>query len=137
MFIRAYDCFRQLGVAVPTGPALAGIAACDERLAGIGSARDGNQHLLRHAESSGELGLTATALEGPARAACPTATTRVLPNCSPGPLRSATPTTGRPHPATRPSMQRLPRPRTERWPNSRPDMGKRATNRQPVRASDE
>jgi tetratricopeptide (TPR) repeat protein len=69
LFARAYDGFRRLGVAVATGLALAGIAACDERLGDPVSARDGYQRLLSHAESSGEMGLMATALEGLARAA--------------------------------------------------------------------
>ena len=53
----------------PTGLALAGIAACDERLGDTGVRPDGYQRLLLHAESSGEMGLTAAALEGLARAA--------------------------------------------------------------------
>ena len=56
-------------MAVPTGLALAGIAACDEHLDDTGAAQDGYQRLLEHAESSGEMGLMAAALEGLARAA--------------------------------------------------------------------
>jgi tetratricopeptide (TPR) repeat protein len=69
LFGRAYDGFLRLGVAVPTGLALAGIAACDERLGDTRSARDGYQQLLLHAESSGEMGLTAATLQGLARTA--------------------------------------------------------------------
>ena len=59
-------------MAVPTGLALAGIAATDEHLDHTGAARNGYQQLLRHAESSGEMGLMAAALEGLARAALTT-----------------------------------------------------------------
>src|SRR6478609_181576 len=69
LFVRAHDGFRRLGVAAPTGLALAGIAATDEHLGDTRAARDGYQQLLEHAESSGEMGLMATALEGLARAA--------------------------------------------------------------------
>jgi predicted ATPase/DNA-binding SARP family transcriptional activator len=69
LFIRAHDGFRRLGVAAPTGLALAGIASSDEHLGDMGAARDGYQRLLQHADSSGEMGLTAAALEGLARAA--------------------------------------------------------------------
>ena len=61
-----------LGVAVPTGLALAGIAAAAEHLGDTGAALDGYEQLQRHAESSGEMGLMATALEGLARAALTT-----------------------------------------------------------------
>ena len=69
LFVRAHDGFQRLGVAVPTGLALAGIAASDEHLGHTGAAQDGYQRLLEHAESSGEMGLMAAALEGLARAA--------------------------------------------------------------------
>jgi predicted ATPase/DNA-binding SARP family transcriptional activator len=69
LFVRAHVGFRRLGVAAPTGLALAGIAATDEHLGDTRAARDGYQQLLEHAESSGEMGLMATALEGLARAA--------------------------------------------------------------------
>jgi predicted ATPase len=69
LFVRAHDGFQRLGVAVPTGLALAGIAATDEHLGDTGAALNGYQQLLEHAESSGEMGLMATALEGLARAA--------------------------------------------------------------------
>jgi predicted ATPase/DNA-binding SARP family transcriptional activator len=69
LFVRAHDGFRRLGVAAPTGLALAGIAAADEHLGDTGAAQDGYQRLLEHAETSGEMGLTAAALEGLARAA--------------------------------------------------------------------
>jgi tetratricopeptide (TPR) repeat protein len=69
LFVRAHDGFQRLGVAVPTGLALAGIAATDEHLDDTGAAQDGYQRLLEHAESSGEMGLEAAALEGLARAA--------------------------------------------------------------------
>jgi hypothetical protein len=69
LFVRAHDGFQRLGVAVPTGLALAGIAAADEHLGNSRAAQDGYQQLLEHAESSGEMGLMATALEGLARAA--------------------------------------------------------------------
>ena len=69
LFVRAHDGFQRLGVAVPTGLALAGIAAADEHLGDTGAAQDGYQRLLEHAESSGEMGLMAAALEGLARAA--------------------------------------------------------------------
>ena len=70
LFVRAHDGFQRLGVAVPTGLALAGIAAADEHLGDTGAAQDGyQQRLLEHAESSGEMGLMAAALEGLARAA--------------------------------------------------------------------
>jgi len=69
LFVRAHDGFQRLGVAAPTGLALAGIAAADEHLDDTGAARDGYQRLLEHAESSGEMGLMAAALEGLARAA--------------------------------------------------------------------
>jgi tetratricopeptide (TPR) repeat protein len=72
LFVRAHDGFRRLGVAFPTGLALAGIAATDEHLGDTGAALDGYQWLLRHAESCGEMGLTAVALEGLARAALTT-----------------------------------------------------------------
>ena len=39
LFARAYDGFRRLGVALPTGLALAGITACDEGLGDTASAR--------------------------------------------------------------------------------------------------
>jgi tetratricopeptide (TPR) repeat protein len=69
LFVRAHDGFQRLGVAAPTGLALAGIAAADEHLGDTGAAQDGYQRLLEHAETSGEMGLTAAALEGLARAA--------------------------------------------------------------------
>jgi len=69
LFVQAHDGFQRLGVAVPTGLALAGIAATDEHLGDTGSALDGYRQLLHHAESSGEMGLMAAALEGLARAA--------------------------------------------------------------------
>ena len=69
LFVRAHDGFQRLGVAVPTGLALAGIAATDEHLDHTGAAQDGYQRLLEHSESSGEMGLKAAALEGLARAA--------------------------------------------------------------------
>ncbi len=72
LFVRAHDGFQRLGVAVPTGLALAGIAAADEHLGNTGATLDGYQRLLRHAESSGEMGLMAAALEGLARAALTT-----------------------------------------------------------------
>jgi hypothetical protein len=82
LFTRAYDGFQRLGVAVTTGLALAGIAACDERLGDTETARHGYQRLRLDAESSGEMGLTATALEGLARAALtdrdPTGAARLL-----------------------------------------------------------
>jgi len=69
LFVRALDGFQRLGVAAPTGLAMAGIAASDEHLGDTGAALDGYQRLLRHAESSGEMGLMAAALEGLSRAA--------------------------------------------------------------------
>ena len=69
LFVRAHDGFQRLGVAAPTGLALAGIAASDEHLGDTRAAQDGYQRLLEHAESSGEMGLKAAALEGLARAA--------------------------------------------------------------------
>ena len=69
LYVRAHDGFQRLGVATPTGLALAGIAACDEHLGDAGSAFDGYQQLQQLGESSGEMGLTAAALEGLARAA--------------------------------------------------------------------
>ena len=69
LFVRALDGFQRLGVAAPTGLALAGIAASDEHLADVGAAQDGYRRLLEYAESSGEMGLMAVALEGLARAA--------------------------------------------------------------------
>ena len=69
LFVHAHDGFQRLGVVAPTGLALAGIAAADEHLGNTGATLDGYQRLLRHAESSGEMGLMAAALEGLARAA--------------------------------------------------------------------
>ena len=69
LFARALDGFQRLGVAAPTGLALAGIAATEGYLGDTGAAQDGYRRLLEHAESSGEMGLMATALEGLARAA--------------------------------------------------------------------
>ena len=68
LFVRAHDGFQRLGVAAPRGLALAGIADADERLGDTGTAQDGYRRLLEHAESSGEMGLMAAALEGLARA---------------------------------------------------------------------
>jgi hypothetical protein len=48
---------------------MSGIAAADEHLGNTRAAIDGYQLLLRHAESCGEMGLTAAALEGLARGA--------------------------------------------------------------------
>ena len=69
LFVRAYDGFQRLGVAVPTWLALAGIAAADEHLGDTKAAHDAYRQLRSHAESSGEMGLVAAALEGLARAA--------------------------------------------------------------------
>ena len=69
LYERAHDGFRRLGVATPTGLALAGIADCDEHLGDHRSAADNYQQLLRNSEASGEMGLASAALEGLARAA--------------------------------------------------------------------
>ena len=116
LFVRAHDGFQRLGVAVPTGLALAGIAAADEHLGDTGAALNGYQRLLEHAESSGEMGLMAAALEGLARAALTTANPRVPPSCWPGPQRSAPPTIVRPRRAKRPRTPRQPPRWTGRWP---------------------
>jgi hypothetical protein len=69
LFQRAYDGLHRLGVRLATGLALAGIAACDEQLGDVASARDGYQRLLGMGESWGEVGLIVDGLEGLARAA--------------------------------------------------------------------
>ena len=63
LFVQAHDGFQRLEVAFPTGLALAG-SLPPTNISVTPAAQDGYQRLLRHAESSGEMGLTASALEG-------------------------------------------------------------------------
>jgi predicted ATPase len=67
LFGRALEGFQVLGVRVATGLALVGLGACDEALGRPASARGHYRELLRVADSDGDVGLVATALEGLAR----------------------------------------------------------------------
>jgi tetratricopeptide (TPR) repeat protein len=64
LFGQALEGFQALGVRVATGLALAGLGACDQALSDRSAASDHYGDLLKVAETDGDVGLVATALEG-------------------------------------------------------------------------
>jgi tetratricopeptide (TPR) repeat protein len=69
LFARSCEGFERLGVSLATGMALAGLATCDEHAGDRAATGHSFRRLLVLAQTAGEVGLMATALEGLARAA--------------------------------------------------------------------